>query len=295
MTTLVPSLLSTGRKANSREPAVSSTDRDTGKCNAVEVDGLCFETVIADSFEYTDGRFVSIQEQQVFLIPNQPDGETIAYMGFRITNPTNKPVRLSVPASITPTLIGPEGKVGNQVWSGVPRPVSPEAIKPLLIMPGEVTYFLTSARFGWETNQLTMQFDAGMHNYYNFSNLQPGVYQIQLVYDSTIEYKEFHVDAPPVVSITCRSPSDCVLVEHPFPPSSPSPQLSPKPRESLSSSVLEGVESLCRSPLTCIFVKQPLPETSSHSKLQEEISSATVEVWKGVVTTQFKALRLVNE
>ena len=238
------------------ESGIPATASESDRCQAVKVDGLCFETVIADKFKHVNGRFISIRETQTLPIPQKPDGQTIAYMGFRITNQTNKTVRIPPPTLIDANLLHPNGELEQKYGgAGAASRYSLEHMRPLPVLPGKNIYFLTQAEFNWQQGNLTMILTAKPRNSYFFS-VESGTYQIQLTYNSLMKVEEWKVDVPPY-ALVCKSPSDCALVEQPEPLSSPSPEPSPQPVES------------------------PFPEGKN--------------VWRGIVTAQFEPFQLVHE
>ncbi|WP_193195685.1 hypothetical protein [Nostoc sp. MG11] len=138
--------------------------------NAIEVDGICFETLMPE---------------RVLTLPEKKRGiETRMQLGIRIINNTSTAVRFSFFATIIPQLV----EANNQVclrgyFSRITK-------RPLvsdfpLIMPGENLTFFPYTLFFWcKRNQFTLNIDAGDRGYWSFEALKAGVYQIQLTYNN---------------------------------------------------------------------------------------------------------------
>lgn len=194
MTILATSQLLTGRKADSSELAASSTDRNIGKCNAVEIEGLCFRPLL--SALEVDEQAVSIQEKYVFSIPEKPGGRTSFYPTLKITNNSTQPVNVARFGLITASLVSADGKPVEDfglAWNAVL--FNPVAVGSVLILPGESVNLSMKAILFWNQNILYTTL-AGKYfkERTTFFDLKPGVYKLQLTYQNDIDEVENGLD-----------------------------------------------------------------------------------------------------
>lgn len=137
--------------------------------NAVEVDGICFETVVAESTVQVSGA--------------EPDSPIYVEFGMKITNNTLDPVRFNLFNSLIPQLIRSDG---YQVRSALfyRMEIKPKESHFPLVMPATSSSFLPfSIQFTWEKdNQLYLGIHAIDGGSWSFGNLNLGKYYIQFAY-----------------------------------------------------------------------------------------------------------------
>lgn len=142
--------------------------------NAVEVDGVRFETAIAE---------------RVCLIPeNKPGVATYVQLGISITNNRSNPLYFSFYSDMLPDLVRSDGQslLADGAFEGISYPIESDF---LLVMPGErVTYF-REAKLFWANNQLLF----GSHNSrlnlrrlgtWVYQDIKPGSYYVRFKYNN---------------------------------------------------------------------------------------------------------------
>jgi len=137
--------------------------------NAVEVDGIRFETVVPE---------------KLLIIPKKErKAETAVQIGMSITNNTQTPFRFDFFASLIPELVGADGQALQRSYFCLGLQSARKSDYPLA-MPGErVTRFPDAKLFWFKRDQLRLQIAAGDGGFWIFDNLQPGIYQLRFVYN----------------------------------------------------------------------------------------------------------------
>ncbi|MCU0543713.1 MAG: hypothetical protein MUE44_16285 [Oscillatoriaceae cyanobacterium Prado104] len=137
--------------------------------NAVEVDGICFETVVAESTVQVSG--VEI-ESPIYV-----------EFGMKITNNTLAPVRFNLFSSLIPQL-AERDRYREQTWPFYRMEIAPKESHFPLVMPGDSISFLPFlANFYWEKNHLLyLRIDAADAGIWCFSKLNVGKYYIHFAY-----------------------------------------------------------------------------------------------------------------
>lgn len=149
------------------EPVPPNNDR-------VEVDGMCFETLIAEP-----NLSVPITESDV-MIPVQ--------IGMKITNNTSTPFRFSSFDTLIPQLIGENGLMPGLESGGSLGWVTPQESDFLLAKPGEsVTLWPKAYLTRQANNLLTLIVPGRGRSCWKFNDLAFGTYQIQLTYRALTE------------------------------------------------------------------------------------------------------------
>ena len=141
------------------------------KKNAVEVDGICFETVVAESIVQVSG--------------TQPDSPIHMEFGMNITNNTLEPVRFNLFSSLVSQLIRSDGdRVQPALFYRMEIKLK-ESHFPL-VMPGEsISLLPLPAQLTWKkSNQLYLAIHAIDGGTWSFGNLNLGKYYIQFAYSN---------------------------------------------------------------------------------------------------------------
>ena len=177
--------------ANSEQPASQFVNLHlveplaTNK-NAVEVDGICFETVVAEPTVQVSGA--------------EPDSPIYVELGMNITNNTLAPVRFNLFSSLIPQLIRSDG---YQVQAALfyRMEIAPKESHFLLVMPGKKISFLPFlVSLSWyKHNYLCLRIDAIDGGIWSFSKLNFGKYYIQFAYHNENTYVE--IDNPELKNI----------------------------------------------------------------------------------------------
>lgn len=136
--------------------------------NAVEVDGIRFETVVPE---------------RVLTVPKKRrSAETSVQIGIRITNNTPTPIRFSFYGTFIPDLVKPDGEV---LRGGYNRNlvIEPKESDLLLAMPGDsVTFFPDITLSYSKRDQFLLVVSSGNGGFCPFGNLKPGTYNIRFSY-----------------------------------------------------------------------------------------------------------------
>ncbi|MFB2920073.1 MULTISPECIES: hypothetical protein [Aerosakkonema] len=155
------------RKVASLMP-VESTDS-----NAVEVDGIRFETAIPE---------------RVWRIPeNKPGVATSVQLGISVTNNTSNPLYFSFYNYMLPELVKSDGQslLSGGGSNRMPYPIESDF---LLVRPGERVTHFREAKLFWNENQLLF----GSHNSrvslrlgtWVYQDIKPGSYYIRFNYSN---------------------------------------------------------------------------------------------------------------
>ena len=158
------------------ESVANITSGESFDSNAVEVDGIRFETLVSE---------------RVLTIPaNQPGVETPVKLGIRITNNTPTPLRFNFFNALSPEIVAPHGQaVGRSHASDLL--LEPKESDFPLVMPKQSVTFFQDAKLSWRKggNQLTLDELAlrvpdGIGGFWIFAALKPGTYQVRFRYES---------------------------------------------------------------------------------------------------------------
>ena len=143
----------------------AGTDR-----NAVEVDGVRFETVVPE---------------KLLMIPENERGtETSVQIGMSITNNTQTPFRFDFFATLIPELVRADGQALQRGHFCLGLLSDKKSNYPLA-MPGECVTRFPDAKLLWfKRDQLRLKIAAGDGSFWIFDNLQPGVYQVRFIYSN---------------------------------------------------------------------------------------------------------------
>lgn len=141
--------------------------------NTIEVDGICFETLVA--------------EETVYL-PKYEEQTSIKF-GVRIFNETSTPYRFDLPYFL-PELLSPYGQVMQVSLNKNAHRLVDELDIPLII-PGESWEFLMNAQFSWYgENCLRLLGNAIYGGIWIFWYIQSGEYQVRFTYENQLFRKK---------------------------------------------------------------------------------------------------------
>ena len=152
------------RKTTELITSVQLTDNN----NAVEVDGVTFETVVPN---------------QVVTIPeNMPDIKTTWQVGIRITNKTSLPIRFNK-YQLTPEFIGFNGKTLFMHDSDFSLILHEDDFP--LVQPGKSFIVFWEGEFYWRENSLLfVAYDPSRGRSLSFRTFSPGTYHVRLTYEN---------------------------------------------------------------------------------------------------------------
>lgn len=143
------------------------TSCESNNPNVIEVDGIWFETLMPE---------------EVVYLPNFGE-ETPVQFGVRITNHTSNPYRFDLPF-FWPEILNSYGE-SIQIYSGKNASTEVEETDIPLIMPRDSLDFLINAKFSWYSrNCIRLSGNAIYGAIWTFWNIQPGQYQIRLIYEN---------------------------------------------------------------------------------------------------------------
>ena len=140
--------------------------------NAVEVDGINFETIVPES---------------VLTVPvYQKETNITVNFGIRVTNNTFIPWRFNFYRAITPELVEADGQVVQPVFLRIRR-LKPKETDFPLVMPGESVTFFPDAKLLWSKHdRLRLSIAKGSGGRWNFYVFNPGTYQFRFTYKNEI-------------------------------------------------------------------------------------------------------------
>ncbi|WP_322732451.1 hypothetical protein [Nostoc sp. ChiQUE01b] len=173
------------------ECVANMTSSESNEINAVEVDGVRFETLVPERMlclpkKNLVQRLLSNLE---FLLPVPPGYFSPKYsvqIGIRIINNTSTPLRFSFYFTILPELVNAYGPIPLE-GGWIRASASLESDYPLA-MPGEsVTYFPEIKFFGTWGNRFGLSITSGDSGTWFFQSLKPGNYQFRFIYNSPNE------------------------------------------------------------------------------------------------------------
>ncbi len=146
---------------------------ESNNSNAIEVDGICFETLMPE---------------EMVRLPKYGE-ETPVQFGVRITNQASIPYRFDLPY-ILPEILDPYGStMQRSLNKNATRKVKKSDIP--LIMPGESLDFLMNAKFNWyKENYLRLLGNAIYGGIWIFWYSQPGKYQVRFTYENQLAKKK---------------------------------------------------------------------------------------------------------
>jgi hypothetical protein len=152
------------------ERAVNMTSGKSFDSNAVEIDGIRFETVMP---------------KRILPIPAmQPDATTPVEFGIRITNNTPTPRRFLL-FLLLPTFLGTDEQVIPPEGPAVNKTNVPQEFDFPLAMPGESLTFFLKGRFFWVNSELWFVVYVKDGGAWSFRNFKPGTNQVLFTYKNS--------------------------------------------------------------------------------------------------------------
>lgn len=146
--------------------------------NRVEVDGMCFETLVP--------------EQSLRVPLTASSAKIPVQIGMKIANNTSTPFRFILFDTLIPQLIGENGMIPRLDCGGSLGFVIPQESDLQLVKPGEsITLFLKASLTRQANNLLSLIVSGGGRSCWRFNDLAFGTYQIHLTYRSLTEKLEF--------------------------------------------------------------------------------------------------------
>lgn len=147
--------------------------RNSNNSNAVEVDGIRFETLVPE---------------RLLVIPNQSGDKTPVQFGIRVTNLSPTPYRFTS-FYLLPELLEPDGQA---IKMGYARNATraPQESDFLLAMPGESLTFFMDAEFYWFDCKLRLAGEARDGGFWHFDDLKPGKYRVRFTYRNQSAVKQ---------------------------------------------------------------------------------------------------------
>jgi len=145
--------------------------------NRVEVDGMCFETLVP--------------EPSLRVPLTASSAKIPVQIGMKITNNTSTPFRFISFDTLIPQLIGENAMIPRLDCGGSLGWVTPQESDLQLVKPGEsITLFLKASLTRQANNLLSLIVSGGGRSCWKFNDLAFGTYQIHLTYRSLTEKLE---------------------------------------------------------------------------------------------------------
>ena len=139
--------------------------------NAVEVDGIRFETLVP--------------QPTISVSLTQPDFNISVQIGMQITNNASTPLRFTSFDSLIPFLIGADGLIPSQSYGGSHGWVLPKESDFRLVMPGSNVAFFPKVHLVRQADKLLkLIVPSGGRGSWKFNDLKLGKYQVGLTYRS---------------------------------------------------------------------------------------------------------------
>ncbi|MDF5725878.1 MAG: hypothetical protein PUP91_36620 [Rhizonema sp. PD37] len=167
-------LIMTAREEVVFERVANMNKSESYHSNAVEVDGLFFETLVPE-------RVVHVHKYEK---------ETPVQFGFRITNQASTPYRFELQRFL-PELSDPHRRLIK--INGINRNTSTQAEESdiPLIIPGDSLEFLMTTKIRWYRKDWFQLLGQVMYGgFWTFNNLKPGKYQVRFSYENLLTKKE---------------------------------------------------------------------------------------------------------
>ncbi|MDZ8262815.1 hypothetical protein [Nostoc sp. ChiQUE01b] len=167
------------------------TSSESNEINAVEVDGVRFETLVPEQMLYLPKKNLvqRLLSNLEFLLPVPPGYFSPKYsvqIGIRITNNTSTPLRFSFYFTLFPELVNTYGQIPLEGgWISLSSPL--ESDYPFA-MPGESLTFFPNIEIFWIWgNQFGISILSGNGGKWIFHTVKPGNYQFRFIYKNQNE------------------------------------------------------------------------------------------------------------
>ncbi|MFM2063991.1 MAG: hypothetical protein RLZZ507_3662 [Cyanobacteriota bacterium] len=192
--TMVLSLMRISVMANEDqkiERSINMTAFEPNNKNAVEVDGIRFETIVPEQTLLLPRKnmlrkIMSILEYLLPIPPRHLPSKCSVQIGIRITNNTSIPQRFSFYFTLFPELVNTNGPVPFD--GGWIRASTSLESDYLLVMPGDSFTFFPKIELFWIWgNRFGLSFTNGDSGTWIFQPLKPGNYQFRFIYENSIE------------------------------------------------------------------------------------------------------------
>ncbi|MHC0063647.1 hypothetical protein ACWATR_12065 [Nostoc sp. UIC 10890] len=173
------------------EKAANMTSSESNEINAVEVNGIRFETLVPERMLCLPKKNLiqKLLSNLEFLLPIPPGYFSPKYsvqIGIRITNNTLTPIRFSFYFTLFPELVNAHGQIPFE-GGWIRASASLESDYPLA-MPGEsVTYFPEIKFFGTWGNRFGLSVASGDSGTWFFQPLKSDNYQFRFLYNNQNE------------------------------------------------------------------------------------------------------------
>ena len=143
------------------------TSFQSNDSNAVEVDGIRFETLVPE---------------RVLIIPTREDAKTPVQFGIRVTNLSSIPYRF-IFFRLMPELQDALGRVIERSW-GRNATKAPQESDFLLAMPNESLTFFVEGELYCYKDKFGLKGYESSGGVWSFRNLNPGRYQVRFTYEN---------------------------------------------------------------------------------------------------------------
>lgn len=149
----------------------------SNESNAIEVNGIRFETVIND--------------RTVVMPPYEPRAEVRVGCGIRLTNMAETAQSMWL-FSMHPEFRDATNQLVPGSMVGADRRVAPSLSNLKILQPGESALFVTHlCRFIWWSNLVRCAFTETGGDTWVYADLNPDLYSIQFVYKSTLRQQQW--------------------------------------------------------------------------------------------------------
>lgn len=164
--------------------------------NAVEVDGIRFETIVPEQTlllprKNIVRKIISILESLLPIPPRHLPSKCSVQIGIRITNNTSIPQRFSFYFTLFPELVNTNGPVSLEGgWISL---LSPTKSDYSIVMPGDSFTLFPNIEIFWIWgNRFGLSIASGNGGTWIFQPLKPGNYQFRFIYENSSAKDEIY-------------------------------------------------------------------------------------------------------
>ncbi len=143
--------------------------RKLNDSNSLEVNGICFETLVP--------------ENVLRIPPKKSEAKTWIQFGIRITNNTVDPHLFLLFFARPEFLLADQQKM-PRFGPNVNGSYNPQLSDFQLVIPGESVTLLLQGYFQWESHKLKFVFREKSGSYWIFSDFNSGTYSVQVIYEN---------------------------------------------------------------------------------------------------------------
>lgn len=153
------------------------TSHMTSCDNGIEIDGICFETLLPE---------------QNYQLPEYGE-ETPIQLGVRITNNSSDAYRFDLP-QFEPEIYNPNGEMMKMSWARNATSIPKDSDVPLIYPGQSLEFYFYNPKFSWyERDNLVFRGYSDYGGIWSFFKFKPGKYNIRLRYKKSHFTREVYL------------------------------------------------------------------------------------------------------